>query len=49
MNIILFTALLVPLIVIPFLGLSAYMIALIIKALKKYLRSADVRKEKTEL
>ena len=46
MNVILFTALFVSLIVIPFLGLSAYVIALIIKALKRYLGSADVRKEK---
>lgn len=42
------STLLVFLIVIPFLGLLTYITVLIIKALKKYLKSADVRKEKNE-
>lgn len=36
------------LIVIPFYGILIYIIVLLIKALRKYLKSADVRKEKTE-
>ena len=43
-----FITLLMLLLVIPFLGLFTYIIVLIIKALKKYLKSADVRKEKQE-
>lgn len=36
------------LITIPFYGIIIYIIVLLIKALRKYLKSSEVRKEKTE-
>lgn len=43
-----FGTLLSYLVMIPFYGMMIYIIVLLIKALRKYLKSADVRKEKTE-
>ena len=36
------------LVVIPLYGIIIYIVILLIKALRKYLKSSDVRKEKTE-
>lgn len=36
------------LIAVPFYGILIYIIVLLVKALRKYLKSADVRKEKIE-
>jgi len=35
-------------IAVPFYGILIYIIVLLVKALRKYLKSADVRKEKSE-
>ena len=35
-------------IAVPFYGILIYIIVLLVKALRKYLKSADVRKEKIE-
>ena len=43
-----FRTLLTCFIIIPFYGILIYIIVLLIKSLRKYLKSADVRKEKNE-
>ena len=43
-----FGTLLSYLVIIPIYGGLIYVVVLIVKALKKYIKSADVRKEKTE-
>ena len=43
-----FGTLLTYFIIIPFYGILIYIIVLLIKSLRKYLKSADVRKEKNE-
>ena len=44
----LFVILITLLIGIPFCAILTYLIILLVKALRKYLKSADIRKEKTE-
>ena len=48
MRFMLFQLLMIPLFLL-FIGILVYLLILLIRALRKYLRSSDVRKEKSEL